>query len=194
MLTRRATLKSIVAAASGGLTGLAPGAPRERKPNFIILLSDDLGYGDVGCFGSPDVATPNIDGIARRGVQFTDGYVTCPVCSPSRAAVMTGRYQQRFGHEFNPAVSYARESRENTGLPLSEITMAQVLKKGGYATGAVGKWHLGVNGPFHPLARGFDEYYGFLGGATSYLTEETPAYRDLTGATQAFGKSPRAVL
>lgn len=171
MLTRRDALQSMLAAASAGL---ASGAALARNPNFIILLSDDLGYGDVGCFGSPNVPTPNIDSIARRGVRFTDGYVTNPVCSPSRAAVMTGRYQQRFGHEFNPPVNYAQEVKENNGLPLTEITMAQVLKKAGYATGAVGKWHLGVNGPYHPLARGFDEYFGFLGGATAYLTEETP--------------------
>jgi arylsulfatase A-like enzyme len=174
MLTRRETLKSMLAAA---------GALRAPKPNFIILLSDDLGYGDVRCFGAPNVPTPHIDGIAARGVRFTDGYVTCPVCSPSRAAIMTGRYQQRFGHEFNPPVSYAREAQENLGLPLSEITLPQLLKKAGYATGAVGKWHLGTNPPFHPLARGFDEYFGFLGGGTTYLTEETPQPVSAKGLT-----------
>jgi len=180
MLTRRAVIHSLAAAASGGIAaGLAPGATRARKPNFIILLSDDLGYGDVGCFGA-EVPTPHIDSIAAKGVRFTDGYVSNPVCSPSRAGIMTGRYQQRFGHEFNPDThqrtepGYNRDVKENLGLPLREITMAQLLKKAGYATGAVGKWHLGSNKPFHPLSRGFDEYFGFLGGATSYLTEETP--------------------
>jgi arylsulfatase A-like enzyme len=177
MLTRRATLQSMLAAASAGLAGVAPGAPRARRPNFIILLADDLGYGDVGCFGSPDVPTPNIDGIAERGVRFTDGYVTCPVCSPSRSAVMTGRYQERYGHEFNPEAGpkgIGRDIKENLGLPLSEITLPQLLKPAGYATGIVGKWHLGSNPPFHPLARGFDEYFGFLGPALPYVSEETP--------------------
>src|SRR5271169_5728943 len=118
MPTRRETLKTMLVAASAGLAGPAPGAPRTRKPNFIILLADDLGYGDIGCFGSPDVPTPNIDGIAERGVRFTDGHVTCPVCSPSRSAIMTGRYQHRYGHEFNPdggPNGFARDAKENLG-------------------------------------------------------------------------------
>src|SRR5579872_1099053 len=99
MVSRRAVLQALAAAAQ----------ERARKPNFIVILADDIGYGDVGCFGSPDVPTPNIDSIAARGVRFTDGYVTACVCSPSRAGFMTGRYQQRHGHEFNPDPPIARE-------------------------------------------------------------------------------------
>lgn len=194
MPTRRAVLQSLAGAAVGRLLS---GAPRERKTNFVILLSDDLGYGDVGCFGSPDVPTQYIDSIASGGVRFTDGYVTCPVCSPSRSAVMTGRYQQRYGHEFNPdnrKVPHDRDVRENLGLPLSEITLAQLLKKAGYATGAVGKWHLGSNPPFHPMSRGFDEYFGFLPGGNAYVTDKTPGAVSVAALdTPAYKPIPRIV-
>jgi arylsulfatase A-like enzyme len=126
-----------------------------------------MGYADIGCHGCKDIATPNIDSIARNGVRFTNGYVSCGVCSPTRAGLVTGRYQQRFGHEFNPGPP--REgSRENLGLPLTEATIADVLKSAGYATSIVGKWHLGDAPHFHPLKRGFDEFFGFLGGSHSY--------------------------
>src|SRR5436190_16803270 len=110
MITRRAALQSLAAGLASSLTASAQSS---RKPNLIVLLADDLGYGDVGCFGSPDVPTPNIDSLAARGTRFTDGYVSCSVCSPSRAALLTGRYQHRFGHEFN---SGAGKEYENFGL------------------------------------------------------------------------------
>ena len=137
------------------------------KPNIIVIVADDLGYADLGCQGCKDVPTPNIDSIAKNGVRFTNGYVSCPVCSPTRAGLMTGRYQQRFGHEFNPGPADA--APPNFGLPLTETTLANRLKSLGYRTGMVGKWHLGYTAKYHPQKRGFDEYFGFLGGAHSYV-------------------------
>ncbi len=137
------------------------------KPNIILIVADDLGYADLGVQGCRDVPTPNIDTIARNGVRFTSGYVSCPVCSPTRAGLMTGRYQQRFGHEFNPGP--AAQASQNFGLPLSEPTIAERLKKLGYATGMFGKWHLGYQPELTPLRRGFDEFFGFHGGAHSYI-------------------------
>ncbi len=143
------------------------GEKKARKPNIILIVADDLGWGDLGCQGCKDVPTPNIDSLARNGVRCTSGYVSCPVCSPTRAGLMTGRYQQRFGHEFNPGPAQA--AAKNFGLPLSEITLAQRLKALGYVTGLVGKWHLGYTAAFHPQQRGFDDFFGFLGGAHSYV-------------------------
>lgn len=140
---------------------------RSRKPNIVVIVADDLGYGELGVQGCKDLPTPNIDSIARNGVRFTSGYVSCPVCSPTRAGLMTGRYQQRFGHEFNPGP--ADRADPQFGLSLDEVTLPERLKSLGYATGMFGKWHLGYNPEFHPLKRGFDEFLGFLGGAHPYL-------------------------
>ncbi|HEX4946395.1 MAG TPA: sulfatase-like hydrolase/transferase [Blastocatellia bacterium] len=145
-----------------GLTAFA-----QRRPNILIIVADDLGYADIGVNGCQDVPTPHIDSLAKNGVRFTNGYVSGPYCSPTRAGLMTGRYQQRFGHEFNPGP--ANESDPDFGLSLNETTLPQRLKELGYATGMVGKWHLGYEPKFHPLKRGFDEYFGFLGGAHSYI-------------------------
>ena len=139
----------------------------ERRPNVLILLADDLGYADVGFQGCKDIPTPNIDSLAKNGVRCSSGYVSGPYCSPTRAGLLTGRYQTRFGHEFNPA-----GAGENIGLPLTEVTLPDRLKKAGYKTGWVGKWHLGSANKFHPMNRGFDETYGFLGGAHAYLAEK----------------------
>jgi arylsulfatase A-like enzyme len=130
-------------------------------------VADDLGYADLGCQGCKDIPTPNIDTLAKNGVRFTNGYVSCPVCSPTRAGLMTGRYQQRFGHEFNPGP--AELASANFGLPLTEVTLPARLKAAGYATGMVGKWHLGYQTAYQPQQRGFDEFFGFLGGAHSYV-------------------------
>jgi arylsulfatase A-like enzyme len=131
----------------------APAPP----PNIVVILSDDHGYADVSCYehDTRQVRTPNIDRIARRGVRFTQGYASGYVCAPTRAGLLTGRYQQRFG------MYTASDSR--AGLPLGEITLADVLRQRGYATAALGKWHLGLDEAHHPLKRGFDEFYGFLG-------------------------------
>jgi arylsulfatase A-like enzyme len=134
-----------------------------RKPNVLIIVADDLGYADLGFQGGKEIPTPHLDALARAGVRCTDGYASCPVCSPTRAGLMTGRYQQRFGHEYNPGVG------KDVGLPVTETTLAELLRSAAYATGAVGKWHLGKEPQFHPLRRGFDAFYGFLGGAHYYV-------------------------
>ena len=159
-MKRREFLGALASAAT--LAGAAT-----NRPNIVLLFGDDLGQADIGCYGGKEIPTPHIDSIARNGVRFTDGYVSCPYCSPTRAGLMTGRYQTHFGHEFNPGPAAA--AQDNFGLPLSETTMAQRLKDLGYRTGMFGKWHLGYKPELRPLKRGFDEFYGFLGGAHSYL-------------------------
>lgn len=126
-----------------------------KKPNLLIFYADDLGYGECGVYGCKDIPTPHIDSIAKQGIKFTQGYVAATYCSPSRAGLMTGRYPTRFGHEFN---AVARSS----GLSLNETTLAYRLKSMGYATCAIGKWHLGESEPYRPMKRGFDEFFGTL--------------------------------
>ena len=139
-----------------------------KRPNVIIILSDDQGWGDVGFNGGTDIPTPNLDRLAADGTIFRDGYATHPYCSPSRAGLMTGRYQHRFGHENNPV--HGLED-PNAGLPLSETTLARVLSDNGYATAAIGKWHLGDHEKFWPNRRGFDYWYGMYGGGLNYWGE-----------------------
>ncbi|HSB12474.1 MAG TPA: sulfatase-like hydrolase/transferase [Blastocatellia bacterium] len=151
--------------------------PVARKPNIVFILGDDLGYCDVSMYGCRDIPTPNIDSIAAAGVKFTNAYVSAPVCSPSRAGLLTGRYQQRFGFEFNAGPLQRALSDPEMGLPTSEVTLAEVMKKAGYTTGMVGKWHLGMHPKFHPTQRGFDEYFGFLFGANMYIDPERPGVK-----------------
>ncbi len=144
----------------------AAGADRPAKPNILVILADDLGYADLGFNGCQDIPTPHLDRLAKQSVRCTSGYVSHPFCSPTRAGLLTGRYQQRFGHENNPA--WLPDSTV-AGLPLSQTTLPQVMKTAGYVTGCVGKWHLGAHPQFHPNRRGFDEYFGLLGGGHIYL-------------------------
>lgn len=146
--------------------GLRAAVAAPARPNVLLIVADDLGYNDVGFHGARDIPTPHLDKLAASGVRCTSGYVSYPVCSPSRAGFITGRYQQRFGHEFNPRWNPASTV---DGLPLSETTLAASLRGAGYATGVIGKWHLGAHPQFHPSRRGFDEFYGFLGGGHRYL-------------------------
>ena len=132
----------------------------ERQPNIVLLVADDLGYGELGCQGNPQIPTPHIDSIANDGVRFTNGYVTAAFCSASRAGLMTGRYQTRFGYEFNPIG--ASNEDPNAGLPVTEMTLADLLQNVGYTTALIGKWHLGGTAKYHPQRRGFDEFFGFL--------------------------------
>lgn len=128
----------------------------ERRPNFIVIFADDLGYGDLSCYGSKVISTPRLDRMAKEGVRFTDFYVAAPFCSPSRAALLTGRLPARCG------VPYVLFPSEHTGLPPSETTIAEVLKQAGYATACVGKWHLGWRQELRPQQQGFDEFFGLL--------------------------------
>jgi arylsulfatase A-like enzyme len=129
-----------------------------KRPNVLLIVADDLGYGELGCQGNPQIPTPHIDSLAKNGVRFTSGYVSCPYCSPTRAGLMTGRYQQRFGHEFNEG----GVNKAKFGLPLTETTFAQRMRALGYVCAAIGKWHLGASPEFRPTKRGFDEFYGTL--------------------------------
>lgn len=152
----------------------------DKRPNIVILLADDLGYADVGFHGAKDIPTPNIDSLAAQGVRFTSGYVSGPYCSPTRAGLLTGRYQTRFGHEFNGPAIY---NGKPVGLPLSETTIADRLKAAGYVTGLVGKWHLGSAPEFHPQKRGFDEFFGFLGAAHNYFVRKASSNIAREGAS-----------
>jgi len=167
-INRRSFLKlSTLGAASLCLPSWAHAADvAARKPNFILIVADDLGYADIGVHGCRDIPTPHIDSIAKNGARFTSGYVCAPVCSPSRAGMLTGRYPQRFGYEFNPDKKI--ELQETFGIPATERLLPQVLHDAGYATGMVGKWHLGALAKEHPTQRGFDEFFGFLSGANPY--------------------------
>ncbi|MDN5202132.1 sulfatase-like hydrolase/transferase [Fulvivirgaceae bacterium BMA10] len=172
------------------------------KPNIIIILTDDAGYSDFGFQGNKDFDTPNIDALAKSGVICTQGYVSESVCSPSRAGLLTGRYQQRFGHEYNlPGKPEKGDMAEYMGLPIEERTLAAQLKSLGYQTGAIGKWHLGHADHFHPNKRGFDEFFGMLGGSNAYfdslrsdrkgtriLRNSEPVQNPLPYLTEAFGK------
>lgn len=145
----------------------------QKKPNIIFLFSDDAGYEDFGFQGSNVMITPNLDKLAKEGVKFTQGYVTDATCGPSRAGLITGKYQQKFGYqEINVPNYMSKNSKflgDDMGLPLDQKTIADYLKKLGYKNAVYGKWHLGNADRFHPLKRGFDEFYGFRGGARSYF-------------------------
>lgn len=140
-------------------------ATAANTPNILVIVADDLGYSDIGVHGGKAVPTPNIDALAASGVRCTSGYVSSPYCSPSRAGFLTGRYQTRFGHEFNPHVG----EEAKLGLPLDQRTIADHLRAAGYSTSAIGKWHQGFDHAHHPQSRGFDDYFGFLVGGHNYL-------------------------
>ncbi|WP_303317303.1 sulfatase-like hydrolase/transferase [Flavivirga abyssicola] len=145
----------------------------QEKPNIIFLFSDDAGYADFGFHGSEVMKTPNLDKLSEEGVRFTQGYVTDATCGPSRAGLITGKYQQRFGYQEINVPGYMSENskylEDDMGLPLDQKTIADYLKELGYTNAMYGKWHLGNADRFHPLKRGFDEFYGFRGGARSYF-------------------------
>lgn len=175
----------------GVVVALAVWANAE-KPNILMIVGDDMGYADVGFQGCTDIPTPNLDALAASGVKFTNGYVTGPYCSPTRAGLMAGRYQTRFGHEFNPGGG-------DQGLPLGEKTIADRMKAAGYTTGIVGKWHLGAMPEMRPMKRGFDSFFGFLGGMSSY--KDATAYKrgdesvkEIGYSTDTFGQEAAAFI
>ena len=144
------------------------------QPNIVFILADDLGVGDVGVYGGEMIKTPNIDALAASGVVFDQAYASHPVCSPSRAGLMTGRYQQRHGWEFNPAGRIA-----TSGMDAEQTTIADVLKSAGYQTSMVGKWHLGYLPQFHPLSRGFQDYFGGLAGGSIFIDQSRPGVESI---------------
>jgi arylsulfatase A len=147
-----------------------------RKPNIVTILADDLGYGSLGCYGNTGIKTPNIDGLAAGGVRLTDFHSNGSVCSPTRASLLTGRYQQRcawVGHaELSPVFREQRKQnlpqRWAWGISTNELTIPKLLKQAAYHTGIIGKWHLGYDAKFHPMNYGFDEFRGFMGGNVDY--------------------------
>ena len=139
-------------------------AKNPSKPNFIIIMADDLGYADLGCYGSTKISTPHIDRLAKEGMLFTDFHSNGPVCSPTRAALLTGKYQQRTGIT---GVVTAKSHRD-VGLTLSEVSFADMLKDAGYVTGMFGKWHVGYPEKYNPVHQGFDEYIGYVSGNVDY--------------------------
>lgn len=150
------------------LIGLVPilSAAAPSRPNIIFIVADDMGNADTGFQGCKDIPTPNLDALAHSGVRCTNGYVSHPFCSPTRAGLMTGRYQQRFGHENNPTF---KPGDTTLGLSLAETALPKLLRDANYVTGWVGKWHLGAADCFHPNARGFTDAFGFLGGGHQYF-------------------------
>ena len=153
----------------GFLTPAAPAADAApKKPNIIVFLSDDVGWGEHGFQGNKEIPTPNIDAIAKNGVRFTNGYIAATYCSPSRAGLMTGRYPTRFGHEYNEGVPTATNKAGVFGLSLTQTTLANRLKTLGYATCAIGKWHLGGEAGYLPMKRGFDEFYGTVANTSFF--------------------------
>jgi arylsulfatase A-like enzyme len=176
LTVNRTTFLAVAAALA--LAGPARAAD-PPKPNIVLIVGDDMGYADVGAHGCRDIPTPHLDALAKAGTRFTNGYVSGPYCSPTRAGLLTGRYQTRFGHEFNPG------GGGEQGLPLTETTLADRLRAAGYVTGLVGKWHLGNAPARHPQRRGFDEFFGFLGGAHSYFPAKGKIDTIFRGTTPA---------
>ncbi len=179
-MQRRDFLKTVAAGfgacavASGVSLGAAGAITPRRKPNIVLIYADDMGWGDVGYHGFKDVLTPNIDKLARTGVHFTQGYVTASVCGPSRCGLMSGVYQQRLGCGENSNMDgYPDKMRfPNSGVPTGQPLISEMLKKVGYRTGMIGKWHIGASPAQVPNARGFDYYYGFLNGSHDYYRWE----------------------
>ena len=145
------------------------------RANVVLIVSDEQGYANISCYPHPDeVSTPNLDCLATEGVRMTSGYASCPVCAPTRAGLLTGRYQQRFG--------FCTAADSRAGLPRSETTLAELLRNSGYATGVFGKWYVGYEQPYWPLERGFDTFYGFLGhgGHDYFELSRTDAIRSIS--------------
>ena len=134
---------------------LIPASSAAERPNVVIIFIDDQGYYDLGCYGATEVKTPRIDQLAEGGIRFTDYYAAAPICSPSRAGLLTGAYPRRVGME-----TWVQRADSNRGIHPDEVTIAELFKANGYATGCIGKWHIGDKEPFVPMAQGFDYHYG----------------------------------
>ena len=175
-MNRRNFIKAAgITSATFALTGCSNALAKtaNKKPNIILIFADDLGYADVGYHGCKDISTPNIDSIARNGAQFSTAYVTAPICGPSRAGLLTGRYQQRFGFEDNPAPwAFCQGPNTRIGIPLTERTIGERMQSLGYNTAFIGKHHSGQNPDNNPVNRGFDFFFGFDNGASEYFFHE----------------------
>ena len=180
MTRRQFLIRSVRLAAFGSiLSGChSSGSQNKERPNIVLIMADDLGYGDVGCYGCSDIRTPAIDGLAADGVRFTTFYSNAPECTPTRTALLTGRYQHRVGGlecalgignvgRYDDAIRLRRTN--DLGLPVEETSIARMLKDAGYATAISGKWHLGYERKFFPLRHGFDSWFGPVGGAVDYF-------------------------
>src|SRR5688572_33245771 len=176
MATRRSALMLLTWLAAWPAAGQQPATA--TQPNVVLIVTDDLGYGDLGSYGAPDVKTPNLDRLAREGVRLTDFYANGATCTPTRAGLITGRYQQRFELEAPLGAGGATDSAR--GLKPTGRSLPQLLRNGGYATALVGKWHLGWKPEFSPIAHGFEYFFGFKSGYLDY-------YQHTTG-----GNSPRS--
>ena len=168
MSTRREFLEAVAAVAASSQT-LAAQRPR---PNVLFILADDLGYGDLSCYGRPDYQTPRLDRLAGEGIKFMSAYAAAPLCTPTRCAFHTGRYPQRL--EVGLEEPLKRTSPPNVGLPESHPTVASLVRGNGYDTALIGKWHLGWKPEFGPNRHGYDEFFGILSGAADYFTHGTP--------------------
>jgi arylsulfatase A-like enzyme len=146
--------------------------PRGRTPNILFILADDLGYGDLSCYGRPDYRTPHLDQLAGEGLRFTSNYTAAAVCTPTRVALMTGRYPARLPIGLAEPLAYGDVS---VGLPPEHLTPASLLKRAGYETALIGKWHLGYLPEYGPIRHGFDEFYGILSGGVDYFTHRVPS-------------------
>jgi len=174
-LNRRSLLKGVAVSAIAARAVGRARAQSAAKPNIVFIMADDMGYADVSCYGRPDIQTPNIDSIASRGVRFLQGYANSAVCSATRTALITGRYQYRLRiglEEPLPA------GQQEIGLPPEHATLPSLLKKAGYGTTLIGKWHLGTLPKFGPLKSGYDHFYGFRGGSIDYFNHQGTDHKD----------------
>src|SRR5688572_15765007 len=175
-LTRRQLLGSLAGAAALSAQTSA------RRPNVVVMIVDDMGIGDLGCYGASDARTPNLDRLASEGIRFTDWHSNSPVCSPSRASLLTGQYPQHCGI---PQILFSKADFAVHGLKAGEHTLASELKKAGYRTGAIGKWHLGSSPESRPMSQGFDSFFGFYSGWIDYYSHRyytlggDPLFHDL---------------
>jgi arylsulfatase A-like enzyme len=182
-VTRREFIETTVATTALA-TARVDGA-QLRRPNVLFILADDLGYGDLSCYGRPDYQTPTLDSLARQGIRFTSNYAAAPVCTPTRCAYITGRYPQRL--PVGLAEPLSASSPRDLGLPPDHPTIASRLKANGYDTSLVGKWHLGWKPEFGPNRHGFDDFFGVLSGAIDYFTHRAA---DAPGGDATSGGAP----
>ncbi len=177
-LNRREFVASAAAASAlAGASGGSPLAAQPARPNILYIMADDLGWGDLSCYGRPDYKTPNLDRLAAQGVRFTQAYSASPVCTPTRCAFVTGRYPARTPVGLEEPLAWKRqlaEQKRDPGLPPEHPTVASLLKSAGYRTALIGKWHLGYLPTYGPLKSGFEEFFGIMSGAGDYFTHKDP--------------------